>query len=107
MFVPVGESGTPGVPLCATVAGQGSSLQVGSVHVSSSLQVAVSVVENPGAQDTAIPVPVGDDGADGVFPFAGAVAGHASSLHSGSIHVSSTLHVDVSKVEYPVAQVTV
>jgi hypothetical protein len=59
--VPVGDTAAIGVmPSAASVAGQGSSLQVGSVQVLSALQVAVSDVENPVAQVTAIPVPVGD-----------------------------------------------
>jgi hypothetical protein len=75
MPVPVGDSGAKGVVVLATVAGQGSSLQMGSVHVLSALQVAVSDVENPVAQVTGIPVPVDDVGADGVFPVASTVAG--------------------------------
>jgi hypothetical protein len=58
--VPVGDNGAEGILTFASVAGQGSSLQVGSVQVLSALQVAVSDVENPVAQVTAIPAPVGD-----------------------------------------------
>jgi hypothetical protein len=107
ILVPVFDLGADGVvPPAASVAGQGSSLQVGNSHVSSALQVALAEVEYPTAQVTSIPVPVLDAAADGVVPSSAGVAGQGWSLQFGNTHVSSTLQVAVSEVEYPVAQVT-
>jgi hypothetical protein len=78
--LPVGVVGTVGVVLlAAAVSGQGSSMQVGNVHVSSALQVAVPSGDHPTLHVTVISLPVGDVRADGVDP--SGVAGQGSSIH--------------------------
>jgi hypothetical protein len=78
---------------------QGSSKQVGNDHVSSTLQVAVPVVDHPVAQVTAMSTPVGDSGTNGLCSDAGTVAGQGSSTQVGRTQVPSTLQVAVSVVE--------
>jgi hypothetical protein len=58
---PVGDCWAAGVvPEAAGVAGHGSSKHLGKTQVLSGLQVAVPLVDQPFAQVTAIPEPVGD-----------------------------------------------
>jgi hypothetical protein len=101
---PVSDSGTTARIPSKSTAGQGSSKQIGNVHVSSALQVAVPCTVNPIGQVASIPLPVGALGADGKVP--ASVGGQGSSLQVGNSHVSSALQTAVPVVEYPVAQVT-
>jgi hypothetical protein len=102
--LPVGDFGTEGT-LPAGEPGHGSSTQVGSVHVSSALQVAVPVVEYPVSQSTAILLPVGDVRTEGIVASA-FCPWHGSSTQVGNIQVSSSLQVAVPDGEYPTGQVT-
>jgi hypothetical protein len=105
--VPVGDSGTDGLIQSAeALAGQGSSSQVGKVQVSSSLHVAVDVVENPAAQVTGMPVLVTDSETDGEVGSVEMIDRQGSSKQVGNDHVSSALQVALPVVDHPVAHVT-